>query len=231
MSDNVSVVARLVPERKHTRSRPPSLNQKNFSSTQADGPANEPTPPTPRASPCPSVAGIEHDLRDLVMDENAAPVARYPPSLDTDSTMSAGAYTITNQDLKHRAEFIQLIDWQLKDHSVAQRQSLTELALHALDYGNSAHGYHRDLAGWCKDGNIFIRDDPRVQLTGSMLMSQRARSRATDQTSSSWSMLSDARASSLSDDTAGDVSGTGAAFFDVPRPFLDEHIDLLGSVM
>lgn len=221
MSGNIASGAPEVHEEKHTRPRPPHLNDKNFSSAQADGPSNEPAYPIPHPSPSASLAGLEDHLEDMVLDTGSA-FAIYPPSLETDSTLSAGPYV--NQDLKKQ---IDSMDWLLNGSFEPSRpRELTSFSLQALDYANTIHGYHRDLANWCMSGNMFVRDRIDDRLSDSMLMPRRAKSQVTDYTTSSYDMIPDFRSP---DDTADAVNGTGCLFDDIPRsPEFDSDAVMMG---
>jgi hypothetical protein len=172
--------------------------------------------PTPRPSPSPSVTGMEYQLKDLALADDGN-IARYPPSLDTDSTLSA--HTAINQELMTKIESMTRI---LHASEHAQTQGLTHHALQAHNLNTRELGYTRDLAGWCRDGDIFDRSDCHPDLTDSMLVTKRSKSRATEYTTSSYDMLSDIDPAA---DTDHDVNGAGAAFHDVPTPQIeDEHI-------
>ncbi|ETS87091.1 hypothetical protein PFICI_00919 [Pestalotiopsis fici W106-1] len=168
--------------------------------------------PTPQPSPSPSVTGMEDALKDFTLADESI-VARYPPSLDTDSTLSA--HTVVNQDLKSQIDFMA---WVLGNEST-QRQGLTHLALQAHNLNTKDSGYHRDLEGWCRDGDMFDRSDRQTGLTDSMLVTKRSKSHATEYTSSSYDMLSDFDPAA---DTDHDVNGAGAAFHDIPGPQLED---------
>lgn len=172
--------------------------------------------PIPRPSPSPSVTGLEYQLKDLALADEGN-VAKYPPSLDTDSTLSA--YTAVNQELKTKLESM---TWILHAPEPARTQGLTHLALQTHDLNTREHGYARDLAGWCRDGDIFDRSGCHAELTDSMLVTKRSKSHATEYTTSSYDMLSDFDPAT---DTDHDVNGAGAVFDDVSSPQLeDEHI-------
>lgn len=207
-------------EPKHTRPRPPLLNDENFSSTQDGGPANQPTAPTPEPSPSPSISGIENGLDNVVLGTGGA-VAKYPPSLETESTLSADAFA--TQELKTRIESIEYLF--KTSFGAGHQQGLTFEALQALDYGNSIHGYYRDLASWCKDGNLHVYNHLNAELTDSLFMHHRAKSQVTDLTGSSWCVVPEM---TPPNDTAADISGTGAAFHDISRsPHWDDDADMM----
>lgn len=171
--------------------------------------------PTPRPSPSPSLAGIEYEPKDLAVADDGN-VAKYPPSLDTDSTLSA--HTAINQELMTK---IESISWILEDtFNPAQTQGLTHLALQAHDLNTKDLGYARDLASWCRDGNILDRSDRDAELTDSMLVTKRSKSRATEYTTSSFDMLSDFGAAA---DTDYAVNGAGAAFHEIPTPQMEDE--------
>ncbi|KAH8201853.1 hypothetical protein TruAng_003940 [Truncatella angustata] len=181
-----------------------------------------PTRPTPKPSPCPSIAGVtdmELDLGGIHLHD-CGKIARYPPSLESDSTLSAKTYV--NQDLKNQVDSI---DWMLQ--RAVEPTQLTVLALQTLDYGNNTHGYHHDLTEWCENGNIFVHGRLHAKLSDSILLPQRARSHITELTSSSYDMLLDVTAANGTDN---DISGTGAAFHDVPRaPSFEDDVDMMGT--
>jgi hypothetical protein len=218
MTANSQRGSQEVAEPKHTRTRPPHLNDDNFSSSQTDRHASSLAGSASQCSPCPSLAGIEHDLKDLALVDGA-PAARYPPSLDTDSTVS----TVMPMKEGLKSE-VASITWLLsKAPGLTQQHGLTFSALQALDYENSVHGYHRDLAAWCRDEEMFGHEPQEATLTDSLLVMGKAKSPTTSCTGSSYDMLSDFVPI---DDTDQDVAGTGAAFYDIASPQLDDDIDI-----
>ncbi|KAF3012327.1 hypothetical protein E8E14_003618 [Neopestalotiopsis sp. 37M] len=171
---------------------------------------------TLRPSPCPSVAGIEHELKDLAVADDGN-IAKYPPSLDTDSTLSA--HTAFNHELM--AKTLESISFILDETlDPVHTQGLTQLALQAHDLKTKDLGYARDLASWCRDGNILDRSDRDAELTDSMLVTKRSKSRATEYTTSSFDMLSDFGAAA---DTDYAVNGAGAAFHEIPTPQMEDE--------
>lgn len=213
MTENVSRKPKGVFESKHTRERPPHLNDKNFSSTQAGGPADPPTPATPQPSLPPSVDGMElESLKDLVL-QDSEPAAIYAAYQETDSTLSAG--TLVHHEIWSQLKSVaRILD---ESPAAVQQAGLTSATLQTLDHGNKTLGYHRDLAAWCQDRNMLAADRREADLTDSMLMPQRAQSQATELTGSSWSRMSDIFPPSSTTDTAEDVSGAGAIFHDIAR--------------
>ncbi|ETS80143.1 hypothetical protein PFICI_07672 [Pestalotiopsis fici W106-1] len=169
----------------------------------------------PRSIPSSSVADMEDGLTDLALASESN-ITRYPPSLDTDSTLSFD--TAINQQLMAQ---IDSMDWLL-DNTPIQMPGLTHLALQAHDFNTGDSGYHRDLAGWCY-GNLLDRFDHHVGLADSILVTKSSKSLAASYTSSSYDMLSDIDPAA---DMDHDVSGTGAAFIDIPVPVLDELLVL-----
>ena len=69
---------------------------------------------TPQPSLSPSLNGMEHDLKDLALAADESTLAKYPPSFDTDSTLSAN--TAINQTLKNQVDSV---DWLLHNAKVA----------------------------------------------------------------------------------------------------------------
>ncbi|KAI1865459.1 uncharacterized protein JN550_008216 [Neoarthrinium moseri] len=219
MSDSISADWLLVAGN-HTRNRPPHLNDRNFSSTQADGPSTGPS-----GQPCQTdlVATADLELQFNNIDlMDGSPAAQYPPSLDTDqseSTLSAGTITDLHQ-IETQIETLQYII----DHPVEpnERQPLTVEALQALECSNGNQRYHHDLSLWCQEGALFGDHTSRVRLTESMMVAHHAKSQDTDVTGSSWSVLS---TKTHIDHTADHVSGAGGLFYETvaaPQSFDDD---------
>lgn len=170
---------------------------------------------TPQPSLSPSLNGMEHDLKDLALAADESTLAKYPPSLDTDSTLSAN--TAINQTLKNQVD---IVDWLLHNApKSSQSQCLTSFALQAHEFKTKDSGYHRDLAGWCLDGNLFDYHPGEAELSDSMFVTKRTKSHATEYTASSYDMIPEYTPVA---DTDHAVSGAGAAFHDIPGPQADD---------
>ncbi|KAF7520040.1 hypothetical protein G7054_g12904 [Neopestalotiopsis clavispora] len=175
--------------------------------------------PSPQPGPSPSVAGIEYELKDLALaDEDN--IVKYPPSLYTDSTLSA--HTASNQELRTK---IESMSWITHAPESSQGGGLTYWALRAHDLSTREHGYARDLAGWCR-GNIFERDDLHKEVTDSLLVNKPTGSETSSYLNSSSDSpgLSDIidRSNSVTD-TDRDVSGAGAIFHDATFQQMDDE--------
>ncbi|KAI0136728.1 hypothetical protein BJ170DRAFT_589692 [Xylariales sp. AK1849] len=211
MSDNISVTWEMVGHDwtdVWTRDRPPHLNDENFCSAQADGPANQPDDESNNLD-----TGIEHGFQDMAID--GSPNADYyPPSLGdghSDSTLTGNTVQDHN-NIKDRSHVLHYI---LSNPLGLSQNLLTTEALHALDYGNTNHAYPGNLSTWCQDGYMFA-GAPATRLNDSMMIPQRPKSYAAETTTSS--TQSSTSHHTHFDHSAENVSGAGGLFDETVAP-------------